>query len=216
MDLPCLCRPFNMLYCTLLYLFYAILVCFLHIGRLLDGSSVFHVILLGLLKIKKMVKTDSVIEYRQRQICWLPCVRILKNRNRIVFSKSSFLTTYCAGHQSPDWYQDPAMETENGTPAADVVHPLQTAAFLVNSTITNQVNVNFTASQPDIQMTNLYYHAEPKEHLALEIMLPSLGGAPVLGLKLEGRNTELVPSNSKTLSLRNAILVQESAKVPLK
>ena len=86
-DLPGLCRPFNMLYCTLSYLFYAILACFLHmiycflsylfyailacflhIGRLLDGFSVFHVILLDLLKDKRMIKIDSVSIYIQRQI----------------------------------------------------------------------------------------------------------------------------------------------------
>ena len=163
-----------------------------------------------------MVKIDSISKYRLRQICWLQCVRILKNRNRRVFFKSSFLTTYCAGHQSPDWYQDPAMETENGTPAADVVHPLQTAAFLVNSTITNQVNVNFTASQPDIPMTNLYYQCRAERTSSFRNNATELGGCASLGLKLEGRNTKLVPSNSKTSSLRNAILGHESVRGPLK
>ena len=105
-DFLCLCRSSIMPYCILSYLFYAILLCFLHIRQLLDGSSVFYVILLGLLKSKKMVKIDSVRQYRQRQICWLPRVKILISGKRRVFSKSGFLTTCCAGHHFPDRYQE--------------------------------------------------------------------------------------------------------------
>ena len=152
----------------------------------------------------------------QRQICRFQCVRFLKNRKRRVFSKSSLLTRYCAGHQSPDRYQDPEMETENGTPAADVVHPLQTAAFLVNSTINNQVNVNFTASQPDISMTNLYYQCRAERTSSFRNNATELGGCASFGFEVGGKNTELVPSNSKTSSQRNAISDRESARGPLK
>ena len=175
-----------MIYCILSFLFYAILACFLHIGRLLDGSSVLHVILLGLLKNKKMIKIDSANNCIQRQICRFQCVSFLKNRKRRVFSKSSLLTRYCAGHQSPDRYQDPEMETENGTPAADVVHPLQTAAFLVNSTINNQVNVNFTASQPDIPMTNLYYQCRAERTSSFRNNAIELGGCASFGFEVGG------------------------------
>ena len=110
------------------------------------------------------------------------------------------------------------METENGTPAADVVHPLQTAAFLVNSTINNQVNVNFTASQPDIPMTNLYYQCRAERTSSFRNNATELGGFASFGLEVGGggKNTELVPSNSKTSSQRNAISGRESARGPLK
>ena len=185
-DFLCLCRRSIMLYCILSYLFYAILLCFLHIRQLLDGSSVFYVILLGLLKSKKMVKIDSVRQYRQRQICWLPRVKILKSGKRRVFSKSGFLTTCCAGHHFPDRYQDPAMEIENSTPAADAVHPLQTAAFLINSTTINQVNVNFTANQPDIPMTNLYYQCRAERTSSFRNNATELGVCASFGFEVGG------------------------------
>ena len=175
-----------MLYCILSYLFYAILLCFLHIGQLLDGSSVFYVILLGLLRSKKMIKIDSIRLYRQRQTCWLPRVKILKCGKRSVFSKNGLLTTCCAGHHFPDWYQAPAMEIQNRTPAADVVHPLQTAAFLVNNTTINQVNVNFTASQPDIPLTNLYYQCRAERTSSFRNNATELGGCASFGFEVGG------------------------------
>ena len=78
------------------------------------------------------------------------------------------------------------METENGTPAADVVHPLQTAAFLVNSTINNQVNVNFTASQPDIPMTNLYYQCRAERTSSFRNNATELGGCASFGFEVGG------------------------------